>query len=104
MANFCRDCGSRLDSNTGKCPKCDQLTIVEKKEISNKSKLIAGFLGIFLGGFGVHNFYLGNIGRGISQILVTFSTCFTGFIWGFIEGILILTGNISEDANGYKLK
>src|SRR5258707_374960 len=32
-----------------------------------KSKLVAGLLGIFLGGLGVHRFYLGYIGIGIAQ-------------------------------------
>lgn len=67
-----------------------------------KSRLVAGLLGIFVGGFGVHNFYLGNISRGVWQIVLNF--CFgVGAIWGFIEGILILVGKINTDANGIPL-
>ena len=61
-----------------------------------KSKLAAGLLGIFLGGFGVHRFYLGFTRIGVIQIIVTLVTCGLGSIWGFIEGILYLVG-----ANGY---
>lgn len=105
MANFCAECGNRLDESSGKCLYCENNKVVETKtEYKEKSKVVAGLLGIFLGGFGVHNFYLGNPGRGVSQILVTFSTCFTGFVWGFIEGLLILFGVINEDAKGNKLK
>lgn len=68
-----------------------------------KSKLAAGLLGIFLGGFGVHSFYLGFAGKGVAQIIVTLVTCGVGSLWGFIEGILILTGNISRDADGNPL-
>jgi len=68
-----------------------------------KSKLVAGLLGILLGGIGVHNFYLGNTTRGIIQIIVTFVTCGIGSLWGLIEGILILCGNINTDANGNPL-
>ena len=68
-----------------------------------KSKLVAGLLGILLGGIGVHNFYLGNTTRGIIQIVVTFVTCGIGSLWGLIEGILILCGNINTDANGNPL-
>ena len=68
-----------------------------------KSKLVAGLLGILLGGIGVHNFYLGNTKRGIIQIIVTFVTCGIGGLWGLIEGILILCGNINTDANGNPL-
>ena len=38
---------------------------------SQKSKLAAGLLGIFLGCFGVHNFYLGNTGKAVAQLLLT---------------------------------
>src|ERR1051326_3372790 len=58
-----------------------------------KSKLVAGLLGIFLGGLGVHRFYLGYIGMGIIQIVVTVLTCGIGHFWGLIEGILILAGS-----------
>jgi TM2 domain-containing membrane protein YozV len=61
-----------------------------------KSKLAAGLLGIFLGGFGVHRFYLGYTKIGVIQIIVTIFTCGIGSIWGFVEGILFLVG-----ANGY---
>jgi len=67
-----------------------------------KEKLIAGLLGIFLGGFGVHSFYLGFTSKGIIQILVTFLTCGLGSIWGFIEGILYLV-NGGTDAAGNQL-
>ena len=36
-----------------------------------QSKLAAGLLGIFLGGLGVHNFYLGNTGKAVAQLLLT---------------------------------
>jgi TM2 domain-containing membrane protein YozV len=70
-----------------------------------KSKLVAGLLGIFLGGFGVHRFYLGYTGIGIAQIVVTLATCGFGALWGLIEGILILVGSsITTDVNGQTLK
>lgn len=70
-----------------------------------KSKLIAGLLGIFIGGLGIHRFYLGYIGIGVAQIVVTFATCGIGALWGFIEGILILVGSaITTDAEGRPLK
>ena len=65
--------------------------------------MAAGLLGLFLGAWGVHNFYLGNTGRGVAQILVTLVTCGFGGLWGFIEGILILTGSINTDADGRPL-
>lgn len=70
-----------------------------------KSKITAGLLGIFLGAWGVHRFYLGYTTMGIIQIVVTFLTCGLGSLWGFIEGILILCGStITTDANGNPLE
>ena len=50
-----------------------------------KNQYIAALLAIFLGGFGVHRFYLGNIFIGILYLLF----CWTGIpaILGIIEGI-----------------
>lgn len=75
---------------------------------AQKSKIAAGLLGIFLGSFGVHNFYLGYTGKAVAQLLITLLTCgfgaFVSSIWGLIEGILILTGSINVDGNGVPLK
>lgn len=69
-----------------------------------KSKMTAGLLGLFLGGWGVHRFYLGYTTMGIIQIVVTLVTCGIGSLWGCIEGILILCGStITTDANGNPL-
>ena len=56
-----------------------------------------------LGAWGVHNFYLGYTKKGILQIVLTIVTCGIAALWGFIEGILILCGNINTDANGNRL-
>lgn len=68
-----------------------------------KSKMAAGLLGIFLGAWGIHNFYLGFTNKAIAQIFVSLCTCGVGGLWGFIEGILILTGSIDKDADGNPL-
>jgi hypothetical protein len=70
-----------------------------------KSSLTAGLLGIFLGAFGVHRFYLGFTSIGVLQILVTIATCGVGGLWGIIEGGLILGGSgITTDADGRPLR
>ena len=95
--NFCTNCGSNKISNT-------QITNQENMNPDTKSRRIAGLLGIFLGAFGVHNFYLGNSGRGFIQLILTIITCLTGGLWGITEGVLILLGYINEDANGNPLE
>ncbi|MFF2245953.1 TM2 domain-containing protein [Arthrobacter sp. NPDC058130] len=75
-----------------------------------KSRLVAGLLGIFLGGLGVHRFYLGYTTIGIIQILLTvFVGIFTfGLValWGFVEGIMIFAGAsyFRNDATGIPLR
>ncbi|MCR4887862.1 MAG: TM2 domain-containing protein [Ruminococcus sp.] len=68
-----------------------------------KKKMTAALLGILLGAWGVHNFYLGFTKKAIIQIIVSVCTCGIGGIWGFIEGIMILTGSINQDAEGNPL-
>lgn len=60
---------------------------------SEKSKLVAGLLQIFLGGLGVGRFYLGNIGMAIAQIVVTVLTLGFGALWPLIDGIVLLAGS-----------
>jgi TM2 domain-containing membrane protein YozV len=68
-----------------------------------KKKMTAALLGILLGAWGIHNFYLGFTKKAIIQIIVSVCTCGIGGIWGFIEGIMILTGSINQDAEGNPL-
>ena len=72
--------------------------------VGPKSKVVAGVLGILLGAYGVHQFYLGDTKKGVIRLLVTIFTCFIGGLWGFIEGIMILTGSINRDGQGRLLK
>jgi TM2 domain-containing membrane protein YozV len=68
---------------------------VAQSEVSQK-KLIAGILGILLGGFGVHRFYLGDTTGGILRIVISVFTCGFGAIIGLIEGIIYL---VKSDAD-----
>lgn len=58
---------------------------------SDKSKVVAGVLGILLGGFGVHRFYLGDMSGGLIRLVISVVTCGAGGIIGLIEGIIYLT-------------
>lgn len=70
---------------------------------SDKSRMVAGLLQLFAGGFGVGRFYTGHIGIAIAQIAVTWLTCGAGIIWPIIDGIMMLTGKVT-DAQGRPLK
>lgn len=107
--NYCSNCGKKVKENQDVCLNCGVNLKKDKKidNVNGKSKITAGILGIFLGCFGVHNFYLGYNGKAIAQLLITLLSIFllswVSAIWGLIEGILILTGSIKEDAFGNPL-
>lgn len=69
-----------------------------------RNRQTAGLLGIFLGMFGVHNFYLGNKKRAIIQLAITVASAGVLFwvssLWGLIEGLMLLTGDmkVKEEA------
>ena len=44
-----------------------------------KQKNVVGLLALFLGGFGVHHFYLGNVWRGFFYLL---------FCWTFVPAVI----------------
>ena len=71
---------------------------------SDKQKLTAGLLGIFLGGFGVGRFYTGHTGLGVAQLLVSLFTCGVGAFWGLIDGIIMLASDGATDAQGRPLR
>lgn len=123
---FCKQCGKPIDDGEELCEDCKKVinnetnTTPEPETKENtssqnttanpnaKSKLAAALFGIFLGTFGVHNFYLGYNGKAIAQLLITILSCgalaFVSAIWGLIEGILILTGSITVDADGNEFR
>ena len=71
---------------------------------AEKSKVAAGLLGIFLGGLGIHKFYLGMTKPGLIMLLVTLIAGIITFglaavameVIGIIEGIMYLTKSDQE--------
>ena len=130
MDYTCKNCGNVFGDHLSVCPSCGAPVEVDYQNTYTytnpnatyqagapvnygnmgtqpKSKLVAGLLGIFLGGLGVHNFYLGFTGKAVAQLLISLLSCgalaVVSAIWGLIEGILILTGSINRDASGMML-
>jgi TM2 domain-containing membrane protein YozV len=64
-----------------------------------KNRVIFVLLGIFLGVFGVHNFYAGYVKKGAIQLCVTLLSCFyaavVSLIWAIIE-----VCTVNKDAEG----
>ncbi|MFJ7047993.1 NINE protein [Streptomyces sp. NPDC101112] len=67
---------------------------------SDKSKIVAGILSLFLGSFGVGRFYIGHVGLGLGQLF----TCGGFGIWALVDGIILLTSSNTTDSNGRVLR
>jgi len=88
---FCSNCGKEIDPKAEICPKCG-VRVYKAKE--GKSKTTAGILAMFLGGIGIHKFYLGKDWQGLLYLL--FCWTYIPAIIGFIEGIVYLTMSDNE--------
>jgi len=78
---------------------------IEHKE-PIKSRKIATFLAFFplTGIFGAHRWYLGFYKIAIIQMIITGLTLGAGYLWPFVEGVLLVSGRIEKDINGHPLK
>jgi TM2 domain-containing membrane protein YozV len=95
---YCHACGAQIYFRAEFCPKCGALQ--SPQSIKNKrSRITAALFGIFLGGLGIHKFYLGDIvGR---LIYLLFCWTFIPSIVGFIEGIMYLSMSDLDFNNEY---
>jgi len=92
---FCSECGSIIKLKAEICPKCGVRQISQPNSINlgpvasnGKNRVVAAILAFFLGGLGIHKFYLGQIGLGI--LYLVFCWTFIPSIIAFIEFILFL--------------
>lgn len=76
------------------------------KNQSDKLRLIAFLLAFFFGMFGVHRFYVGQIGTGVVQLLFTLTLIlsFVTAIWVIIDWIIILSGAFKDKEGKLVLK
>lgn len=125
MSSKCEFCDTLIDPSERRCPSCgatpsgvpqqhdshqsptptQQAPPSAMLGVSPKNRLVAGLLGILIGGLGIHNFYLGFTIKGVIQLVLTITVFFwwVAAIWGLVEGIIILTSKDPKDANGLSL-
>ncbi len=72
---------------------------IQTEQKSDKEYIPMVLLCFFLGGLGVHRFYVGKVGTGILMLLTLGGLG----IWALIDFIIIVTGNF-KDKEGYKIK
>ena len=72
----CAECGKEVSDTARRCPNCG---FSSGAFSGAKSKGLAIVLALFLGGLGIHKFYLGKIGLGFLYLI---------FCWTFIPALL----------------
>jgi TM2 domain-containing membrane protein YozV/ribosomal protein L40E len=101
---FCSECGAVIKAKAEICPKCgvrqmgQPVINLGPVAPNGKSRIAAALFAFFLGAFGGHKFYLGQIGLGILYLL--FFWTFIPALVAFIEFILFLT--MSDEAFNQK--
>ena len=95
---YCRECGKQISDNAVACPHCGYALaqqVVADPNRSDKDWLTCVLLSFFLGGLGIHSFYVGKNLVGVLQ-LITLGGC---GIWSLIDFIMIVCGSY-RDAEG----
>lgn len=118
-SNFCPNCASATNPEAVVCVNCG---VALKKGSaggatgvkSEKTKVVAGLLAIFLGHLGIHEFYLGNKQKAMYKIIATVIAAVMmllgiGFLvflaiwgWNIYDAVMIFTGK-RTDADGNEL-
>ena len=90
---FCSDCAAPIKLRAEICPQCGVRQKPAPASFSGtaengKSRIAAALLAFFLGGFGIHKFYLGQVVQGL--IYLIFCWTFIPTLIAFIEFIILL--------------
>lgn len=112
----CFACANILDARAELCPKCGvrqphlpgampgvappaAVVITAPTPVTTKNKTTAALLALFLGGVGVHKFYLGQTGAGIVYLLFCWTLVPT-FV-AFIESLVLFGMSDTSFATKY---
>ena len=110
---FCKHCGAEVQDTAVVCVKCGSATgkpMTDAGTGVQKSRTAYVLLAIFLGGWGIHNFYAGHTTRAAVQLVIWFISLMLSFsvigffgwfvlwVWAIIEACTVTT-----DGSGQRL-
>ena len=107
---ICLKCGVKTGDGTAFCPVCGGATapdaqfclncgVALKKaggDLNGQDKIVMILICLFLGGWGIHNFIMGETKKGIFKIVMTF-VCGIGGILAIIDLVRIAMGTYVVD-------
>lgn len=93
---FCPNCGQAVSDGAAVCLSCGVSLKADKakkevKYLNGQDKTTMALVCFFLGSIGVHNFIMGETGRGITKIICAFLCGISGIL-ALIDFIKILSG------------
>lgn len=100
-SGYCGNCGATLAPNADVCMNCGvavkkSVAASANEDLNGQDKMVMILICLFLGGFGIHNFMMGETKKGVFKIIMTFC-CGIGGILALIDLIKIAMGNYVAD-------
>lgn len=99
---YCPNCGNEVAENAEYCMSCGVALNSVKEEpkadqyLNGQDKLVMIIIALFLGGWGIHNFMMGEIKKGVFRIIMS-CVCGIGSIFALVDLIKIAMGSYVVD-------
>ena len=94
--SHCAFCGNPIDPLATVCMNCG-MAVKKAGNLNGQDKMVMALICFFLGGFGIHNFMMGESKKGIFRLVLSIVGCGIGGIFGLIDFIKILTDKYVYD-------
>ena len=96
--SHCAFCGNPIDPLATVCMNCG-MAVKKAGNLNGQDKMVMALICFFLGGFGIHNFMMGESKKGIFRLVLSIVGCGIGGIFALIDFIKILTDKYEVDPN-----
>ena len=93
---FCPNCGGAVNSDAQFCLNCGAALKKAAGDLNGQDKIVMILICLFLGGWGIHNFIMGETKKGIFKIVMSF-VCGIGGILAIIDLVRIAMGTYVVD-------